>query len=258
MTASIKAEIRKLLTIRSTYILSGLALAYMIFYNFYVVGFKFGRSGSSIASLHNPHWLMTEVTRAGSVIAPILFASIIAVLLMAHEYRYNTIMYTLTSSNSRNKTLAAKVLAITGFSIIFSILVALISIGLAKIGLHLHHVTTGPQVFYYKEFLTRIIFVGWAYGMVGLLLAVLFRNLVASVVSLLLLPATIEPLVALMLNANQQQYLPFTALTGVLNNGLEKIGPNLISAGRSAVVVLIYVIVAWTIGWIMFNKRDAN
>jgi ABC-2 type transport system permease protein len=258
MISSLKAEIRKLFTVRSTYILSGFALAYMIFYNFYVVAFKFAHSGNSIAKLQNSHWLMAEVTRAGSIVAPILFGSIIAVLLMAHEYRYNTIMYTLTSSNSRNKTLAAKILAITGFSIIFALLVALISLVLAKIGLRLHHVTTGPQVFYYREFLSRIMFVGWAYGMIGLLLAVLFRNLVASIVALLLLPATIEQLVALMLNANQQQYLPFTAITAVLNNGLERIGPGLISAGRSALVALLYIVVFWIIAWILFNKRDAN
>jgi ABC-2 type transport system permease protein len=258
MIASIKSEFRKLFTVRSTYILIGFALAYMIFYNFYIIGFNVGRNHASLVNLHSPLYLMIETTRASGIAAPILFSSIIAVLLMAHEYRYNTIMYTLTNSNSRNKTILAKIIAITGFAVIFSLFVEVLAPSLALLGMHFHHLTLVHQVFYYRDFFWRVLFFGWAYAMIGVLLAVLFRNVVASIVGLFLIPVTIEPLIGLLLSTNQQQYMPFTALTAVLNNGLLNNVPGQLSAVHSAVVVLVYLIVGWAIGWILFNRRDAN
>src|ERR1039458_413091 len=260
MMAGIKAEFRKLFSVRSTYILIGLALIYMLFYDFYIVGIKAGNNHSFI-SPGNPTYLITEVTRAASIAAPILFSSIIAVLLMAHEYRYNTIMYTLTASNSRNKTLLAKIIAITGFTIVFSLLVEVLAPILALAGLHIHHAVLVHQVFYYRAIFWRVLFFGLGYAMIGLLLAILFRNVIASIVSLFLIPVTIEPLLGLLLNANQQQYLPFTALTAVLNNGLLRVGragAGQLSAEHSALVVIIYIIIGLAIGWVLFIRRDTN
>lgn len=261
MIPGIKSEFRKIFTIRSTYILLGLAFVYMVFYDFYVIGFKQSTNAASkfggIAS-GNVHFLMTEVTRAGGIAAPVLFMSIIAVMLMAHEYRYNTIMYTLTSSNSRNKTLLSKLIAVTVFSSAFAILVMLFAPLLALAGLHAHHVVLAHQVFYFKQFFWRVLFYAWSYAVIGLLLAVFFRNIVASIAAIFLLPVTIEPLIGLLLNTNQQQYLPFTALMASLNNGILLYDPALISAERSALVALAYIVVGWAVAWFLFLRRDAN
>jgi len=260
MITGIKAEFRKLFSIRSTYILIALALIYTLFYDFYIVGIKAGHNHSFI-SPKSSLYLITEVTRAASIAAPILFSSIIAVLLMAHEYRYNTIMYTLTLSNSRSKTLIAKIVAITGFAIIFSLFIEVLAPIFALAGLHTQHIVLVHQTFYYRELFWRVTFYGWAYAMIGLLLAILFRNVVASIVSLFLIPITIEPLLGLLLNSNQQQYLPFTALTAVLNNGLfrvGRVGSGQLSAEHSAFIVLIYILVGLAIGWVLFLRRDAN
>jgi ABC-type transport system involved in multi-copper enzyme maturation permease subunit len=258
MIAGLKSEFRKLFTVRSTYILMALALAYMILFDFYVVGWKSGAHTMIVGGLHNPQFLMIGVTRAGGIVAPVLFSSIIAVLLMAHEYRYSTIMYTLTSSNSRSKTLLAKIITVTTFSVIFSVLLMVLAPLLVLLGIHTHHLKLANQVFFYREFFLRVLFYGWAYPMIGVVLAIFFRNIIASVLALFLLPVTIEPLIALLLNNNQQQYLPFTALVGVLNNGLINLGPGTISSARSAVTVMVYLIIAWIVAWYIFLKRDAG
>jgi len=256
MLASIKSEFRKLITVRSTYILTGIALIYMIFYNFYIVGFRVGHH--LIYSPSNPHYLMVEVTRASSIAAPILLSSIIAVLLMAHEYRYNTIMYTLTNSNSRNKSLFAKIVAVSGLTVFFAIMIEVLSPLLVLLGAHFDHLHLAHQIFYYKDFFGRVLFYSWAYGMIGLLLAVLFRNIVAAIVSLFFIPVTIEPLIGLLLSDHMKQYMPFTALTNVLNNGLLVNVPGQLSAVRSAIVVMVYLVIAWVIAWALFLKRDAS
>lgn len=258
MISGIRAEFRKLFSVRSTYILIGIAFAYMILYDFYVIGYKGGVHTQIVGGLHNPHYLLMEVTRAGGIAAPVLFSSIVGVLLMAHEYRYNTIMYTLTSSNSRSKTLIAKIFAVSVFAIVFALLLEALAPLLVLAGIHAHHLSLSHQVFYYQQFILRVLFYSWAYAMIGVMLAIFFKNIIASILSLLLLPVTIEPLIGLLLNSHQQQYMPFTALAAVLNNGLVFNGPGLLSSQRSVIIVLIYLIIGWTAAWILFLRRDAS
>src|SRR3954467_14136812 len=101
MVASIKAEFRKLWTVRSTYVLFLVAFALVAIFAFYAEGIK-----ASPATVQDAGKLAGEVTNA--VVTVSLLGALAGVLLMTHEYRYNTIMYTLTSSNSRSKTLLAK------------------------------------------------------------------------------------------------------------------------------------------------------
>ncbi|MEK7153194.1 MAG: ABC transporter permease, partial [Patescibacteria group bacterium] len=103
MSEALRSEYRKLFTIRSTYIISGLALLLVGFISFWVMGYK----GAS----DNPHLLMDAATMTGQAIS--LFMTILAILLITHEYRYNTIMYTLTSSNRRSKALLSKAIVVS-------------------------------------------------------------------------------------------------------------------------------------------------
>lgn len=252
MKPLLKSELRKVFSIRSTYILCLISLALIVLYDFYVIGFKLapGEPGNHLL-------LVNEVTRARGIVPPIIIGSLVAILLMAHEYRYNTISYTLTAANNRQKALLAKMVMVSGFALVFSAVVGVISPLLAQLGIHAHHVVTVHQVFYYRDFAWRVLFFGWAYAMLALLLTVLLRNIVASIVAILLIPATIEPLLSLFLR-NNSVYLPFTALTAVLNNGLSRVGPHELTAERSAFVVIVYLVIGWAIAWFLFLKRDAN
>src|SRR4030081_2547999 len=98
MIPALKAEFRKLLTVRSTYIIFALALVFVAFFAGYIEGFR-----TLPDHVHNPNALSEQVTSA--VQAMSIFGALIALLLFAHEYRYNTIMHTLTLSNSRTKVL---------------------------------------------------------------------------------------------------------------------------------------------------------
>src|ERR1700744_3733974 len=105
MIATLKAEFRKLLTVRSTYVITGLVLVLVIFVAFYVEGWRLDSAG-----LRDPTQLAGDVTGALMIT---VFGAIVAILLMTHEYRYNTIMYTLTSSNSRSKVFISKFIVVS-------------------------------------------------------------------------------------------------------------------------------------------------
>lgn len=104
MTTLLKAEFRKLLTIRSTYIMITMGLLLVGFLSFWIEGYK-GISGTSASE--GGAGAYTGVIGQSAGIGAV-FTMIIAILFTAHEYRYNTIMYTLTADVHRTRVLLKK------------------------------------------------------------------------------------------------------------------------------------------------------
>jgi ABC-2 type transport system permease protein len=250
MKSALKAEFRKLLTVRSTYFVTGLLTVFVLFIGFYVIGWR-----SSPSDLQNTMNLTSDVTGALGVT---VFGAIVAILLMTHEYRYNTIMYTLTSSNSRNKVLLAKFITISVYALFLAALIAVLAPLSGYLGIHAHGYKLIHQSLDVGNLAWRSLFYGWGYGMAGLLLALLTRNQVASIVALFVIPDLAEQLLSLLLKHNTV-YLPFSALNQVIGNRPDRpeVSSNL-SPGKSAGVFCIYLAVGWLIAWILFNRRDAS
>lgn len=246
MIAALRAELRKLFTLRSTYVLIGLTFAFVVLVEFYAKGYRI-----SGAELNNPHHLADSIIPALNSL-PTIFGAIVAILLMTHEYRYNTIMYTLTASNSRSKVLMAKILAISIFGLVFTLGIIIVSPVLIYLGVHVHGNTLAPQIIPYGDLLWRCLFYGWTAILTGLLLATLIRNQIGAVVSLFVIP-TLEQAAALILK-NNAVYLPF------MSSGEVLVSPDKgsLSYGHAALVFSAYLIVGWVVAWILFLRRDAN
>jgi len=245
MMATIKAEFRKLITVRTTYGLILLGLAINGLFSF-LASYK-----GAATSLMDPHFIAGNVSTGMSMSA--FAAGIIAVLLLANEYRHNTIMYTLTASNSRSKVLAAKILVTLLFAVVFTAFMTAASFLITKIGLHFNHHALMAQTIPYAELWWRILFFGCGYALIGLLFVTLMRNQIISIIGLFVIPATVEGVLSLLLKHNSI-YLPFSALGETLSppsNGE-------ITAARAALVFLIYMVVGWIVAWTLFVKRDAN
>lgn len=243
MMNSIKSEFRKLLTIRSTYIIMGLAALLILL----IAGFAEGYRGTQ-ESLQNPTVLINGAK--SSIALAAIFSAIVAILFFTHEYRYNTIIYTLTASKSRTQTLLAKVVVISCFALVVSLFAAALWPLMINVGAQLHGLSIAPQSIAYGDLLRYGLFYGWAFTMFGLLFAAIIRNQVGSIVAIFVLPGTLEGLVGLLLKENSR-YLPFNAL-----NSITMPGP--ISSSRGVLVVLIYLVVGWLIAWQLFLRRDAN
>jgi ABC-2 type transport system permease protein len=249
MISLIKVEFRKLLTVRSTYFITGIVFVLAAFFAFYIAGYKIDKP-----DLFYTNTIASAVSGANNVIA--IFSSLIAVLLMTHEYRYNTIMYTLTSSNSRSKVLAAKIFVLTCFAVVFTVIFGLMSPLMTRWGISAHHLKLVPQTYHYWTIIWHNLFFGWGYVMVALLFAVLIRNQIGTIITLFIVPGTVEAILGLLLKKNVV-YLPFTALHKVIgenSGGVEK----KISADRAALIFLAYLVVGWIIAWYLFIKRDAT
>lgn len=241
MMALLRAEFRKLLTVRSTYVISIIALLLVGFLAFYVAGYK-GIGGSGAL------WLMDMLGQVSTTVA--IFVALVAILLMGHEYRYNTIMYTLTTANSRTKVLLAKVVTVVTYSLAMLVGAVILSVLAYWLGMMFAPVTrvlVTPELFWGDVWHATYFVVG--YGLLGLLFAFIFRHLVGAIAALFIIP-TVEGILSLILKDNVK-YLPMTSLEQVHSH-------DLLSSGRAALVFAGYMAVIWLVTWYVFQRRDAN
>jgi ABC-2 type transport system permease protein len=247
----IRAEFRKLLTVRSTYALTAVLLLLLGFISFWAVGYK-------------NHDFSTHVLDEGlQTIAPLtgIVSALIAILLMSHEYRYNTITYTLSLSNSRSKVLLAKIITVFVYTLIATLVVVALTFALVIWGNKLGGHPLPPQNINLVTFLARAIFYCEGLALAILMITTLIRNLVFSIVFLFIVPNTIETLLTLVFK-EKAIYLPFSALGQVIasatpsaDTGPFKVGH--LSPLKGAVVFTIYLVIGWMISWYLFLRRDA-
>ena len=245
MGAGIKAEFRKLFTVRSTYVICAIALLLVLFIAGYAQGYK-----ANPKSLLMNRGLYSDAVIGALNIAGV-FIGLIAILLFSHEYRYNTIMYSLTSTNSRSKFLLSKITVMTVFAVVFTTVMCVLSPLVLAGGLGLGNHVAPSQTMDIASLVWRCLFYGWGFAMIGLLLVALARNQVFAIVLLFLTPSTIEPIATLFLK-NNAQYLPFTALGHVVQQAPE------MSYTKAAATVVVYIVIGWLVAWLLFLRRDAT
>ncbi|MBA2279521.1 ABC transporter permease [Candidatus Saccharibacteria bacterium] len=251
MRNSLKSEFLKLATVRSTYVLALIAAIITTFFALYVEGYK--GEGEMATSALSKDAFTELIPNVGNITAS--FAAVVLILFFVHEYRYNTIMHTLTATNSRTKALAAKLLAAAAYSAVFALLMIGVGLLMYLLGVSLRGGTLAPQVFSPLATIGKSVFYTVGYSLLGALFAVLTRNLAAAIVLLLFGLGTVEALLGLLLKHNNI-YLPLTTLHQVL--GSARIEDGAMTPLRAAALFAVYLIVGWAIGWYLFLKRDAN
>ena len=252
MLGVIRAEFRKLLTTRATYgIIIGCALIIM-----FLAGFINGFQAQPM-SLQNPALLADQSSGAITFVGLIL--AIAGLLLVGNEYRYSTIMYSLTAANKRYKVLLAKVVAASVFAFVVSLAVTLFSPFCTIVGAWLQGATIGVQQFDYWSIIWRCMFCGWGYAMYALILVAIMRNQIGAIVVFLLTPLIGENILSLWLKQDTK-YLPFNALqTVVIPPSPDQPGVSVTPTVMHAVLtVLAYVVVGLIVAMALFQKRDAN
>jgi ABC-2 type transport system permease protein len=252
MLGAIKSEFRKLLTVRSTYLILFITLALAVLVFWFASAYHLDQKTAQQV-LSDPHRLATRSLVAVSLLS-LLYAGIIAVLNISHEYRYNTIMYTLASSKSRSRVLLAKFIVLSVFAVLCGAVVAVLAPLLSKWGFAAHHYTLVHQTYDVPGLIWRVIFGSWAIAMLAAIITLIVRNQVGAIATMLIVPTTLEGLLGLLLHDNSV-YLPFSS---ILNVVLSPTPPANLSYAHAALVALAWIIGGGIIGWVLFLKRDAN
>ncbi len=253
MLTALRAEFRKLLTIRATYGLIIGSLLLILFFAGFISGFK-----AQPVQLQNDPLLLADIS-SNSIIFAGLILAFAGLLLVGNEYRYNTIMYSLTGSNKRYKVLFAKVIAASVFALVLSLIVTFFAPFCTIAGAWLQGTHVGPQQFDCWAILWRCLFCGWGYAMYALILVAIMRNQIGAIVTFLLTPLIAEGILSLWLK-NNTKYLPFNSLQSIATPPAFTQGSPLTtpSVSHAVFTVLAYVAVGLIVATVLFQKRDAN
>ena len=273
MMSELKAEFKKLLTVRSTLVISAIFFLLACFLAFYIQGFKNAgdlamlKGTPAIVEASRRLFVAGTITQTANILA--VAGGLIGLLLLAHEYRYNTIVYSLTISNNRSKVLAAKILAILTYVFAFAFISTVIMLALIYLGASVDGHTLMHQDINYLTYIAKSVVLCEAYAMAGLLFVALIRNQIGALAALLILPNTIEGLLSLLFKQNSV-YMPFTALQQVVQaptiQGGVKIAAHAardmntgsLTPPRGALVFLAYLVGGWIVAWFLFLRRDAS
>ncbi|HVV25638.1 MAG TPA: ABC transporter permease [Candidatus Saccharimonadales bacterium] len=249
MRAAVKSELRKLCSVRSTYIITGIGLLLTIFLAGYVEGYHLKG-----ADLQNVNHYTNTITDALTNI-PIILGSIVALLLITHEYRYNTILYTLTNSSSRSRVLAAKIITITMYALLLTLAVAVLAPVASYVGIALKGSHLAAQTIPYASLLWRSLYYGWTSLLAALAIGVLVRSQVGAIVTMFVIP-TVELMFTSLLKT-KAVYLPFTGASNAILTH-PPAAQGFMSYGRAALVFGFYLLIAWVVAWLLFLRRDAS
>lgn len=244
MMAALYSEFRKFLTVRSTYIVSILALVFIGLIASYGFGYQSGANAT-------PDMLTQSVLQTTSFVG--IFVGILAILLVCHEYRFSTITYTLTASNNRLKVMLAKFITVSAYGVIMTLLGVAVTIPMLIVGIKLGGHDLGTQTLEIYPLLWRAGFFIVSSAWFGLLLGFISRSMVFSLVVYFFLPLVEQLLISLL--KVSPNYLPNAAQSQVLQRIPQ---PDMFSAAASAGVFSLYLLGAGIVAVILFVRRDAN
>lgn len=307
MIYALKSEVRKLLSVRSTYILTVVALALIFLFSYFGTNsFSYEEAtcretgevlysaeysdprlenvrpeelceGEIDYETHAAAELPKERLLYGlqeAVPVMVTFSTIVLILMVAHEFRYNMINHSLTISNSRTKVLLAKLIVGVAFTIFTTLLAIGTAVGTIYLAVDMKNFVLPPQDYDWLQVIVRHVTYALGYSIFFMGIAVLVRNLTAGIAAAFVLP-TIDGLAGFLLstrNIEPTRVMPFTALdrfasvAGDLSGGTGEIGERFLNASDklpptalgALAVFGAYLIGLWVITWILFLRRDAN
>lgn len=190
MIDALRYEVERLRTIRSTYWLVGLALAFQLAMSM-LIAWQLPSSGPLSGGDETFAILVTIGASTG--VAPLFIAYIIGLLgvfSMGHEYRHGMIRATLTALPSRQAVLAAKVVT----TAVISAVAALACVGVAVLSAVVFGVGL-PSVTGWRDITVGTVLFATLFSLSGLAFATITRNQTAAVALLLLLPTVVETII---------------------------------------------------------------
>lgn len=265
-------EWTRIRTIRSTYWLTGIALAFSALVAIAVswamrdaMGTSDAPSSQDLAEV-GP-WLGTQFARAGAPHFAAYVLAMIGILSWGHEYRHGMIRATLTSLNSRSAVWAAKYLVVVGWVAVTMATAFLLAVGIGWLFLS----GKGVEVFHAATFeaLGRAVLSTVVLACLAMAFTGLVRNQTAALVLLFLWPLAIENVITLVFfivpglrdNADVTRFLPFAAGGRINDDSVFQQGTTLFGNPMTWVGGLLIfgglAVVLMAASQVLFRRRDA-
>ena len=184
--------------------------------------------------------------------------AVIGILSTGHEYRYRTIYPTLTVLPRRSVLLAAKVLTVASLAAVAAVIMTAICWLVGSLARRDPlPLLDGPTLRVIAGYVLLVIL----YGVLGVSLGQLTRSIPAALVILLVTPLVVEPVISALSGlaalgwlGGVAAHLPFAA--GMQLVAVE-VGDDALGRWAGGAVFAGFVAVLLSVGWILFERRDA-
>ncbi len=249
MTDLIRSEWIKFHTVRVTYVLSIIAGVFPLVVVVLVTalsGFPELRSGTDLVSIITATMVLTA-----------LLMGVVSALSLTSEYSHGTIRSTFAAVPKRNNVLIIKGAVAVVVSMVFVIIVMLVSLGIGLAifnGRGAHMSFNGDS----RAALVGLIVLSGLLSLLGYGLGLIIRNSAATVTILVLWPLLLENIVRLVLGAanvqNPTMWLPYQSAIVMTATERGQDDPSRLQGGLYLGAVVLALI---TIGIIINERRDA-
>ncbi len=233
----IRAEFRKLRTVRSTWLLLGIA-------QLLVIG---GVSGLMLQR-DDPTSTAGQRGAIAHVGLVSLFSLLLGIMAMAGEYRHRTITIAFLATPRRSRLVGAKLLVVSGAGLVFGLAAS----ATALITTAIWMATKGSSL---SGDVGRTVVGGiaWnvAFAALGVGLGVVVTNLIAAVAAALAWLALVEGIVGQLIGGTAAKWLPFA-----LGPALE--GQTSLPAWQAALAMAGYALAFVLVGVVLTQRRDVT
>lgn len=290
MISTLRSEVRKLLSIRSTYIVLAVVLVLTAVFTYFGTAPQYQKnqdtncheqvSSSQTKDGKTKTTVVSDCKDQPLKVSPVLrqdqmesnvestaqgiaiFLAVMAVLVMAHEYRYNTITYSLTLARKRWQVLFSKLIVVSGYVVVATLIAILLTIAFTDLAVSVKNLVLPAQTISWPATIGRTLFYDLGFALFGLGAITVLRNMVAGFVTLFG-AFMVDGILSGILTHYQlepSKYLPFDALARALaHNFSGVVSPTSAPEPLHAALTFVaYLLGLWIIAWYLFIKRDAN
>lgn len=266
MIDALRFEWVRLRTLRSTFWLTGAGL----FLSFAVAGAVAYFTRNSGPDVGTTGIILTGGIPFSPLPLVAIFMGLIGVLTFGHEYRHGTILSTLAAVPKRSRLVLAKLLVVVVWSLVTAILSVLLNFGIGSLLGETVSLTDDAVL---PAMIGYVLYVG-LWGVLGLGLAALFRNLPVAIVIILVVPLMVEPILSALalLPALEDvrgafNYLPFNSGARMANlfdvNSIAGAEGQASPLGEppsrtvSGLTFTAWIAAIFIPAWVLFKRRDA-
>ena len=247
MSAVIRSELIKYRTVRSSVVLAILAVAVPVVLTALIAAFV-GQS----TFVDDDDEAFNVVT--GTVGLTHVLVAVMGALVIAAEYRFNTIRVTFTAVPQRSRVLAAKLVVVAAMGLAIGLVTLVLNIAVAMLILGARDIDLSLSGEGMPRALVGTVVVTALYGLTGFGLGALFRAPVAAIVVVTVQPIIVEPIL-FALRSEVFKWLPFTAATAVTS--LDPPEDFVQSPLAGGLALAAYAALFVLLGWLAVTRRDA-
>lgn len=178
--------------------------------------------------------------------------SVIAVLVMASEYRSKTVIPSFASAPIRSEVVAAKAIVIAVIAFVVSLVALVLNFAVGAIWLNVIDFPIDVADDHFVQAAGGAVLFGVLAALFGFGLGVLFSNSVLAITLVVAIPAVAEPALAGFLPDWIDRYLPFSAGSALSTPG----GTAQLTAWEGGGVFGLWAIVLLIVAAAIFERRD--